>query len=251
MKKHIIFESIAICFLMTAVIFTTSCKSTPIVISEQSPMAVIGVTGNYAVPWDEEKNQNDDVGTTEGNGVLSDTINKMLDKDNPELVSSQDRLDYAAQTLHELISTNAGIEIIDHDKLLESKTYSSTMQNILNSLTSIKTATGYKFVTGVGAKRARMIMSETGAKSLLVVQFKFQKKNTKGTHWSGKVCGTVTMTARLYNNKGKEILNQDYYAMSADEFQISKFKYDKQALVDSYSAVIDAVINQFIVSFVQ
>lgn len=233
-----------------AFFFVAGCKSTPVVLADHSPAAIMSVSANSALPWTEMKNSNN-VAESDGTGVLTDMVNKVINGENPEVYTSQDRLDYAAQTLHELLGTTGGIEVLDHEKLEESKNYQAIITNPLNLIVASKSATGYKLISGVGAKRARLLMQETGAKSLVFAEFDFRKKNSAGNNWTGKVCAQVKMKIKIIDETGKEILNNEYIATSAEELPIKSRKYDRQALVNLFPATIDAVINQFIVSLIQ
>ena len=222
-------------FLMPLVAYSFfGCKSAGVVLADHSPIAVVSVIANQSLPWKESSNRNE-------------LTNKLLNGDSVELTSAQDRIDYAADQLIALINENSGAEVLDRDMVLSSSVYLGTTENILKFMEAKKSATNYRNLTSLGAKRARMIMDDLGAKSLICVEFLFQKTNVSGNKWTGKVGAYVEMKIRYLDERGKEILNRDYKATSAESLPIKSRKYDKDALVDLFPETIDAVINQFIV----
>lgn len=223
------------------------CKSAGVVLADHSPIAVVSVIANQSLPWKESSNRNEDDENDNGTGLLSTLTNKLLNGDSVELTSAQDRIDYAADQLIALINENSGAEVLDRDMVLSSSVYLGTTENILKFMEAKKSATNYRNLTSLGAKRARMIMDDLGAKSLICVEFLFQKTNVSGNKWTGKVGAYVEMKIRYLDERGKEILNRDYKATSAESLPIKNRKYDKDALVDLFPETIDAVINQFIV----
>lgn len=251
--KNKLVSILTVVLSMLGILSISGCQSTPKSLSENSPMIIVSVTGNRSLPWKDVANgfSSSQDSDDDGNGVLTNIVNKLIDNDNPELVSGQDRIDYAAQSLHELISTTGGIEVISNDTVTATKAYQDTKESMFNMLEAIYPATNYKNIPKIGAKRSRLLMQETNAKGMLVADFFFQKENVSGNKWNGKIRARVTMKVRLTNERGKTILSHEFVSVSPDEIPLASHKYDKQALVDLFPATIDAVINQFIVSFVQ
>ena len=48
----------------------------------------------------------------------------------------------------------------------------------------------------------------------------------KGSKLSGKLGGRAEMTAKVYDDKGKLIINKDYLSTSFDTIEISKLNYE-------------------------
>lgn len=226
-----------------------ACKSVPIAINEQGPVAIISVIGNPALPWDigdAEAESADD-----GNGVLTTLVNKLVDGSNPELQTGKDRLDYAVDSLRAALEENAGVEVISNETLLNSEAYRNINESLFNMIDSRIGATNFKMLTTLGSKRARLLMEEIGAKSLIFLDFDFRKTSSSGTKWTGNVIPVLTMKVHLLNAKGREVINRSFTLKGADSVRISNRKYDKDALVDLYPALIDNAINQFIVTYIQ
>lgn len=251
--KNVIKIAGAFCaFVMISVM--TGCKSTPLYVADHAPVVVLSVIGNPNMPWElesyENKDMEDDYDDT-GKELISGTINKFLQRNNPEYALAQDRVDYAAQALNDLFDITAGVEVVPHDKLLTSETYEETSKNVFDYLETTYVATGYKSLNRTGAKKARMIMQETGARSMVMTEFLFQKTIVKGTHVSGSLGVKVTMKMRYLDETGKERVSKDFVAVSSDSVKIKNRKYDKDALCQLVNPTIDQVINAFLVSYIK
>lgn len=251
--KNVIKIAGAFCaFVMISVM--AGCKSTPLYVADHAPVVVLSVIGNPNMPWElesyENKDMEDDYDDT-GKELISGTINKFLQRNNPEYALAQDRVDYAAQALNDLFDITAGVEVVPHEKLLTSETYEETSKNVFDYLETTYVATGYKSLNRTGAKKARMIMQETGARSMVMTEFLFQKTIVKGTHVSGSLGVKVTMKMRYLDETGKERVSKDFVAVSSDSVKIKNRKYDKDALCQLVNPTIDQVINAFLVSYIK
>lgn len=244
MKKNVIFVALA----AFASILLASCGSTKIAIQEHSPVAVFSIIGNSQVPWvaDDPNDPNE----TDPDGILSSMVNKLIDGDNPEIVTAIDRLDYAGESFTQILSEMTGCEVLPKADVVKSDAYNDLGGSYFNLLAATKTATDYKDLTGFGGKKARMAMSGIGANSAVVLHFTFQKKLLKGNKWNGELCGLVTVKARMLNSRGKELINKTYTAQTSQRIKIASHKYDKNAFVASLNEGIDSVIRQFALEFV-
>ncbi|MBQ9282923.1 MAG: hypothetical protein IJ207_12145 [Treponema sp.] len=243
MKKNVallpVFAGIAVLF--------ASCGSTKIPLQEHSPVAVITITGNGQVPWLSDGSDETEDGTSDG--ILSTMVNKLIDGDNPEIVTSVDRLDYANDSIFQIVPELTGAEFLPKDKFIQSEAYDELDSTYFNLLSSVKTATGYKDLTALGSKRLRMLLEGTGAKSGIFFDYTFQKKLLKGNKWNGYLCGLVTLKAKVVNERGKVLLNKTFVAQSSEKIRISSHKYDKDAFVASLNEAIDSTIRMFSMEF--
>ena len=105
MKKSILWLAGA---AFSAFIFA-SCGSTKIAMQEHSPVAVFSIVGNSQVPWTADDPHNPD--EAESDGVLSSMVNKLIDGQNPEIVTAVDRLDYADDSIRQIFPEMTGCEI--------------------------------------------------------------------------------------------------------------------------------------------
>ncbi|MDE6736024.1 MAG: hypothetical protein K2J50_00810, partial [Treponemataceae bacterium] len=107
-------RALSLCLLLSAVLLFDGCQSAPGVLEEHSPVIVLAVTGNQSLPWKEQDNQgDDDSDEAEGEGVLTNLVNKVLKGNDVEYLAGYDRLDYAMGSFHALLAENAGVEVVD------------------------------------------------------------------------------------------------------------------------------------------
>lgn len=252
MKNVLKIAGIFCAFVMMSVM--SGCKSTPLYVADYAPVVVLSVVGNPNMPWDlesyENKDMEEDYDET-GKDLITGTINKFLQRNNPEYALAQDRVDYAAQALNDLFDLTAGVEVVPHDKLQSSETYEDASKNVFDYLETSYVATGYKSLNRTGSKKARMIMSEIGARSMVMTEFLFQKTIVKGTHVSGSIGVKVSMKMRYLDENGKEKVNKDFVAVSSDSVKIKNRKYDKDALCQLVNPTVDQVINAFLVNYIK
>ena len=241
-------KSILISFLGLSALILSSCGSTKLAVEEYSPMAVISIIGNSSVPW--VKDDPNDPDESEADGLLSNVVNKLIDKDNPEMVTAIDRLDYADESIRHLYSEIAGGEVLDKEKVVKSEAYEDLSASYFNLLSATKKATDYKDLTTIGSKNTRILLEKLGAKSAILLNFTFQKELAKGNKWNGNLYGLVNMKVKVLNSRGKQKLLKTYTAKSSQQIKISTHKYKKDELAESLKEPIDSCIRQFVMEFV-
>lgn len=232
--------------IFIVLLLSVSCSSTKKIIStsDYSPIALISVTGNQTLPWYKEVDEKN-FSETDGTGVLSTLVNKLIDANNPEYLSYQDRLDYSEESFHHILSDLGAGSVVDKNVLLESTVYSKISEGLLKDFNSDLASTGLKKLDGIGGKNARLLMEEVGAKSIIIADFKFTKKLLKGHKRTGMLAAHGEMSIKFYDSRGKQLTTEDYMSTSLIQLPIEKGEYDKNALVDSFPEVIDNLIGQF------
>lgn len=224
----------------------TDCASTKISLQESSPVAVISIIGNTQVPWiDEDDETVLATDEPEAESLLTSMASRIMDSNNPEILTAVDRLDYAFDSASMNILEMTGCAVLPKEEVLSSEAYSYMTPSYFNSLTPTKTATGFKDLTTIGAKNARYLMDSLGAKSLLILSFTFQKDVVKGTKTNGAIGGVVTMKAKLLNNRGREIVNKIFVAKTSEPIKIMRGQYNKDSMVEQLENTIDDVMRQF------
>lgn len=242
MKK---FNTLSLALVGIAFVLT-SCASTKISLQESSPVAVISIIGNTQVPWiDEDDEAVLATDEPEAESLLTSMASRIIDSNNPEILTAVDRLDYAFDSASMNILEMTGCAVLPKEEILSSEAYSYMAPSYFNSLTPTKTATGFKDLTTIGAKNARYLMDSLGAKSLLILSFTFQKDVVKGTKTNGAIGGVVTMKAKLLNNRGREVLNKIFVAKTSEPIKIMRGQYNKDSLVEQLENTIDDVMRQF------
>ncbi len=245
--KKIMKKSFVIAFFAVAIFAFSSCAAKVITISEHEPVALISVIGNTALPWQNSSiSSNDD--DDDGNGLLSNMVNKLIDGKNPELLTGLDRVDYAEASFRQLVSDVGGAEVLDKDDVVKSDAYIDLGQSYYNLLSATVSASDYKDLTTIGGKKARMLMDKINAKSLVLLHFDFQKKLNKGNRWNGDVSGVVNMKVKVLNERGKEVLNKTITTYT-EPLQIRGRKYSKDELVALFPEAIDNAIREFVVTY--
>ena len=242
MKK---FNTLSLALVSIAFVLT-GCASTKISLQESSPVAVISIIGNTQVPWiDEDDETVLATDEPEAESLLTSMASRIMDSNNPEILTAVDRLDYAFDSASMNILEMTGCAVLPKEEVLSSEAYTYLTPSYFNSLTPTKTATGFKDLTTIGAKNARYLMDSIGAKSLLILSFTFQKEVVKGTKTNGAIGGVVTMKAKLLNNRGREVLNKIFVAKTSEPIKIMRGQYNKDSLVEQLENTIDDVMRQF------
>ncbi len=246
MKKFI--SKISILILSFSVLILFGCASSPVGLAGYGSIAVIGVTGNKNLSEQVDnryaRSDEEDINDTSALSVL---VDKFLHGENPELLTGQDRVDYAEEYFRPALEDVAGLKVSDKEKILESEQYKNSYESPLSFLDTWISATGYsKNLYSISAKKARMMMGELGVKSLVSAEFRFNKLFDKESKLNANVRAQVVMDVILYDSNGKKVVFNQYEATSSESLPVKKFDYDKDALVGMYPAVIETVINRFI-----
>lgn len=244
MKK----SSFLILVATVVAIFSSCASSKVITLSEHSPVAVINLTSNHSIPYYSDETPDDEYGEDEG--ILGVSVSKFLYKESPELLTAPDRLDYAEEYLVKALEEIGGCEVVEKDTVINAEMYSKIGVNPLAKIGTKIYGEGYTPFYNIGAKKARLLMNEIGAKSLIMAEFKFQKTLVKGTKLSGQLGGRAELEIKVFNEKGKNIIMNTYTATSFDTIEIRKLNYDKDELVELFPPLIENLINQFVLEFV-
>ena len=233
-------------FIAAATSLLTGCASTKLSVKESSPVAIISITGNTQIPLvDEESEEVSPTGEPEAESLLTSMASSFTNSQNPEILTAIDRLDYAYDSANLNLLELAGYTVLPKEELLSSEAYTYMAPSYFNMLTATKNATGFKDLSILGAKNARYIMEETGAKSLLALSFTFQKELVRGTRSSGTVGGIVTMKAKILNSRGREVFNKIFVARTSGQIKIMHGQYNKETLIENLNDAIDDAMRQF------
>ncbi len=222
-----------------------SCSSAKVSLYQNSPIVLLTVCSNSSVPWDEDRDEE----YQDLDGLITKGINSVLGKNNPEIQSIQERLDYAQSSFENLLFNNAQIEVIQKKDLITSQSYQELKPDLFGFASSKSFGEGYKKIEELNSLSARKLLKELNAKSYVVLDFNFNKKIIDGSKLKGRVSASIKMNVDFYNERGKNILSETFYAISEDSIEIEKMYYDKEELVNQFPELIDLVINQFIVKY--
>lgn len=235
------------CLLVLFLSFITGCNSTKKVTKNASPMAIFSMSSNFSIKWHDDGFNKDE--NIKKGGLLSEQINKLIDKKNPENFSAEERLLKADEIFREKMQEIANIQIIDREDFLSSEAYSEQVASIFTYIDSRAFLSGYQKIQSVGRKKARIIMQELGLKGMFRFDFNFEKKLVQGNKWNGEVSALAEMKVFIIGANGKESRPITYTSLSPGKIEISGKNYDQQALVDLFPALIENLISKFIMDY--
>ena len=235
----------AIFALLGAIPFLYGCASTPQNLKDFSPVAIMTVYSNPSVPWYDEKTNSESV----EDGILSGAVNRLINKKNPEHEERQERINQASALLSEKMR-EFGLEVIDPTTNPEVSAYKNAGSGFTDYLGNTVPAQGYEAITSSNGKRNRSLCKESGAKSVLYVNFRFQKVMVKeGVHNKG-VAARVVMSVFGTDENGKRIINKEYKAVSEDYADLVKSSnWDKEKVVSLFPDLENKVISHFLADY--
>lgn len=236
-------------FLVFFMSFAASCGSVQKIPQDSLPMAVFSMSSNTSVNWfDDGFNKDENIKT---GGVLSDQLNKFIDKNNPEHFTAAQRLTLADQIFREKMQEIAGISVITPEEFLSSKIYDEQTVSAFKYIEAREFLEGYKKIQTMGRKKSRLLIQELGLGGMFRLDFKFEKRLVQGNNWNGKVTAVAEMKVYFIDKSGKENHPKVYTAVSPQKIEISGRKYDQQALVDLFPELIENMILKFIMDNIE
>ncbi|MBR4373536.1 MAG: hypothetical protein IKP49_04165 [Treponema sp.] len=232
-------------FLLLAIPFFYSCKSVPKDLRSYSPVAIITVYSNPSVPWYDERTGKESV----DDGILSGAVNRLINKENPEVTTVQKRIDEASAILSEKMA-DFSLEVIDPKTMKDSPAYKKAGKTFLDYLKKSVPAEGYSAFTSSNGKMNRLMCSETGAKSAIYVNFRFQKVVVKDGVRDKGVAARLVMNVFGTDSNGKKIINKEYKAVSEEyaEF-VRTSEWDKEEVLSFFPALENRVVMQFLMDY--
>lgn len=249
MKARKLSLLVLMCVVFT---FSTNAAKRKWSLSGFGSCAIVGIEGNKNISeiYDSLGRDKEDEGND--TGLLAMAIDNLFYKDDPEPLTGQDRVDYAEEYFRYALESIADLKVASPDDVLDSEAYNSILKDPFGVMDYEISASGYtKNVRSISGKKARMLMEETGVKSLIRATFKFNKVYNRQSKWKCDVRPQVLMTVFVYNEKGAQVLMRNYEANSATTLPVRKSKYDQEALIELYPAVIENIINQFIMEYLE
>ena len=214
-------------------------------------IAVVGISGNknisekYAQGTRFEQDEESDDST-----LINSAIDKVFYKDDIEPLTGQDRVDYAEDYMRYALETIAEMKVADPNTVLESNSYKKIVKNPFNALEYKTNATGYtKNTASYGGKASRDLMKEIGVNSIVSANFKFSKVYDRQSKLKCNAVGEVVMSIVVHDGRGRQVLLKDYTAVSTEKIPVRKFKYNQEDLIALYPDLIENVINQFIMEY--
>lgn len=245
MKKSVLIISAAA--FVASMFF--GCKSAnQVYITDYSPVIVAAVYSNSSVPWYDKGAAKSGSDRIDSGGLITSSLNKMLEQNNPEYQSVQNRIDEAADILiHSL--EDSGVQVLGNDLLQETSTYKSGFNKFMDKANTSTGATGYMCLDYNGKGRNRVIAKETGAKGTVFAEFIFQKEKMQSGFTASNVHARVTMKIYVADENGAKVLYKTYVGVSSENVPYNNGNWDRNMVVSYFPTVIQSVVNQFILDF--
>lgn len=227
-----------------------ACQSTKVDLSAYSPVAIMTVYSNSSVPWYESHSaSNADKSQMTNDGLLMNTVNRVLGKANPETDTAQARIDEASALISARLC-ECGITVIDPSTLKNCAAYKNTGKKVLDFLGNTLPASGYDVLTMSNKHVNQAMCKESGAKAVLYVNFRFQKAMVKSGARNNAVAARGAMQVVAANADGKKLFNREYTAVSSASTPLVKTSsWDKEAVCNAFPEVIERVVSDFLLDY--
>lgn len=235
-------------YLSAAVLALTSCRTTAVNLADYSPAAIMTVYSNNGVPWYQEKTGDNYELEQQEDGILTGFINRALDKNNPETLLVQERVDSAARIFADTLAQN-GIQVIEPATLKDCPAYRNAGTGFFDTLNSTVAATGYDVIGSSSRKLNKMTAEQTGAKALVYVKFRFQKETLQEGFRNAGVCARVVMTVYAADSQGKSIINKEYTGRSAEYTPLRNNNWNRDEVCSYFEETVQTLSNRFAMDF--
>lgn len=247
MKK--ILKPLSLIFATTISLFALSCKSTNIQLQEYSPVILMTVYSNPGVPWYEDMIDSNFKVEQEDEGFLTGFVNRALDKNNPETLTAQNRINDAASIVAEVLEKN-GISVLTPKNSPKASCYSKPGKNFLDTMNNALPAECYDVFESYSPNLIKKSCLETGAKSALYIHFKFQKKKHLYGQRADGVQARLVMEVFGTDAQSKRIINKTYTVLSSELADLHNNKWDRDKLCSFFNDCVESAMNQFAMDFV-
>lgn len=231
MKKFLL---IGMCAILAGCASTGPAKKA----TDVSPMGVIAVMAVNDITWYGEEKKSA--------GLLGNLVEKAVDKaigENAEML-----LPSSEKALFEACKKNS-VQMVDSSKILNAEEYRNAKEDKFTKGSGLIVPGGYRYVTNKDTVLLKQLVTTTGMKSGLYVNFNFQKVMKTGVSKNGVANACVTMNVVLVDANGKAIRQKSYYAASKDTFSIVAGAYKPDSLMALFPDAINQVCEKFAVDF--
>ncbi len=227
--------------------FFTGCSSVKVDLKNYSPIAIVSVYSNSHLPWydkDDSSSGEDD----SGDGLLNNAISGVIGKNDPEIMSVQNRVDYAADSLVKSLEVS-GVDVLDHDIVQNSRALSGRGAGWLSFMETKTSASGFYKITSASTKKTRDLLRETGGKSAAIAYFKFQKEKINSGLFDIDVRARCVLQIYVYDELGHKLVGKEYVGYSWSTTPYKNGVWDKEAVCNFMSEATDSAIAQFVFDY--
>ena len=248
MKKNVYVYSIVLVLLMSCIL--SGCQSTKHDLRQNSPVVLISVYANSHYPWYEKDSQNsqvtEDYDDDSGDGLLNNAVTGLLSKNDPEVLTIQERADYAASALRRAFEEN-GMVVVDQEKVNSSKAMKKS--SFMSFMETKTPATGFTTFGSTETKRTKDILRENEAKAGVYAYFKFQKEKIGSTAFGQEARARCVMQIYVYDDLGHRLAQKEYTGYSYDTVPYRNGSWDKALLCAYAEEAADSAISQFMFDY--
>lgn len=231
------------------VVLLGACKSTGVDLSRYNPVAIMTVYSNPSVPWYEERSNAVSAAQQSDDGILTGAVNRTLNRNNPETVTAQDRIDSASALLSERLR-DCGIDVIDPTTCKDGTAYKNAGKGFRDYLGNTLPAVGYDALTSSNGRLNRAMCEESGAKAVLYATFRFQKVLVKDGVRNKGVAARVVLQVYGADGAGKKLFSREYTAVSSDYAELVKANiWDRAKVCALFPDPVNRTITAFLLDF--
>ena len=238
MKKILKQKTAMVLIAITLVLSVFSCKSVQFDMNTYSPIAVVTVFGNPALPWYDPQAK----GSNAADDSLPGTLLKKANQENPELYSVQDRIDSAYKTLVESLD-EAGITLIDSSEFVNTDEYKKAAKTFLGSLETDVPAKDLKILDYMSGKRYQSLANAIGAQGLMFVEFTFYKQKMPSGMHDINILARSSMNVYIYDSTGKKVFHKKYTGLSESGPLDDNGSYNKHDLIALYPETVEYAVD--------
>lgn len=226
----------------------SSCQTFKVNVSEEPVFVIASVHANPNLPWkiatsDLRSDYNED---TVGNGsLINNQINKIFNKDDPELLGAQNRCDYIPEALERYFK-QAGVKYVEHSVLMETEIFKNTETSFMGKMENELPATDYKNWPHGDKKLAKAIAEQTGADYLIYIDGYFQKEKVRNSALDLSAQADATLQITVLDKTGKMVMTKRYNCDSSSTIKAKRSKYDHNDMNDLFPSAIDHCISSFV-----
>ncbi|MCL2066064.1 MAG: hypothetical protein FWG99_01190 [Treponema sp.] len=236
-------------FLAAAgILLFSACKSSPRPrgkdFSPHAPLALVTVVSNQDINWEGEKTREEDFIS----GFIRNTLRLNRDASRVRISSADTMIDEADEILRKVIADARVFVLADKERITDSHAYWTSSRNA-NLPSGQIVAQGYRYLNHRDRQFAAQLSEENGVRSLLYVNFTFNKKMVSGFAKTGRCRALVKMRAVVVSPQGKTVFRYEIETRSSDRIDVKSGSYDEEEFMDLLREAIGEACYRFIWKF--
>ncbi|MDR0389320.1 MAG: hypothetical protein LBH73_04570 [Spirochaetaceae bacterium] len=237
MKPKIIAIVPVVLFLCAA------CASSPVGGVNREPVALVALRSNNDIHWTDEKKSPQQDGD-----FLRDVLGVRLNQiEGADYVSFAEGFIGEAEALVYEVMRRSGIVYVDRDRVFGAASYQAARVDDRAVRRGFVTPPGYRYVSARDKGFAAALAAETGAVSLMAVEFNFTKDIASGIGKSGRMRAVVSMALTLTDAaSGKVWYSKTLSARSREAIAVSSGGYNGEEFFGLLKTTIEELAGEFV-----